>query len=585
MSELEERGRRLYALAAIIAGCVLVLVGRLFYVQIVEHGYYAALAAEERWHRQAVPARRGTIYDASGAPLASTVAFESLYADTKQVEDPTATARALSPILGEPEASLAAKLAQRGDAAVLVQSGLAATAADRIRELRLPGLYLRAERQRTHPEGNLAAQVLGVVGVDGQGLSGIEAALDADLAGQQGWVLAERDTGGEEIALGNRQSLPPVDGAAVTLTLDRHVQRIVEGELAAAVEQHRAKSGTVVVLDPRTGAVLAMASYPALRYDDPDLFEASRLPLYRVPSVDDLYEPGSVFKVVTLAAALDAGVVTPETTIVDTGSFPYANGVVRNAVAWPPGPITMTLGLQRSSNVAAAYAGTTLGTRRFLEYVSAFGFGRPTGVGFSADAAGLVKRPGQPGWDDFDLAANSFGQGIGVTPLQMAAAVAAVANGGTLMRPYVVAEVNGPAGSRTYHPTIVRQVVRAETARKLTEMLVAAVDFVDGGKPRLSKVSGYRVAGKTGTAEIPTDRGYDPNRTIASFAGYAPADDPRFVVLVKIDEPQDSPWGETVAAPVFRTIAQQLLLYFRVSPTEVAADLALSPRELAQHRP
>jgi len=568
LNELDERGWRLYVLFAVITGCVLILIARLVYIQVIEHGHFAELAAAERWRREAVPARRGVIRDADGAPLATTVAYEGLYADAAQIEDPAATANALSPLLGKPASSLKAKLAQRQAAPVLVQSGLSATTADRIRELNLPGLYFQPERQRLHPEGNLAAQVLGVVGVDGQGLSGLEAAFDADLAGKPGWVLAERDTGGDEIALGDRQSSPPVDGADITLTLDRYIQRTVELELAAAVERHRARGATAVVLDPRTGAVLALASYPALRFDDPDLFDSSRLPLYRIPAVDDLYEPGSVFKIVTMAAALDAGVVTPETAILDTGSFPYASGVVRNSVNWPPGMITMTLGLQRSSNVAAAYAGTTLGTRRFFDYVSAFGFGRPTGVGLPGEAAGLIKRPGQPGWDDYDLAANSFGQGIAVTPLQMASAVAAVANGGTLLQPYVVAKVAGPSGRRVYHPVVVRQVVRAETARKLTEMLVAVVEFVDGGKPRLSKVPGYRVAGKTGTAEVPTASGYDPSATIASFVGYAPADDPRFVLLVKIDEPKDSPWGETVAAPVFRAIAQQLLVYFRVAPTE-----------------
>jgi cell division protein FtsI/penicillin-binding protein 2 len=404
--------------------------------------------------------------------------------------------------------------------------------------------------------------------VDDKGLSGLEAALDSELGGQPGWVLAERDTGGDEIALAERQAQEPVDGADVTLTLDRFVQHVVERELAAAVEAHHAKSGSAVVLDPHTGAVMALASYPSLRFDDPNLFDASRMPLYRIPPADDLYEPGSVFKVVTYAAGLDSGVITPETAYMETNALTYGKGTVRNAVEWPVGMVSMTLALQRSSNVGAAYVGTKVGPQRFYEYVAAFGFGQPTGVGLPGEAAGLVKRPGQSGWGDYDLAANSFGQGIAVTPLQMASAVAAVANGGTLLRPYVVAEVSGPSGRTSTRPAIARQVVRGDTAKRLSDMLVSVVDFADGGKPRLSRVPGYRVAGKSGTAEVPRGQGYDQTATVASFVGYAPADDPRFVLLVTIYEPQDSPWGETVAAPVFRAIAQDLLVYFRVPPDQ-----------------
>mgnify|MGYP005843620457 CR=1 FL=1 len=573
-NELDERRWRLYVLFAVITGCVLVLVVRLVYIQVIQHQHFLALAAAERWHREVTPARRGTIRDASGVPLATTVPYEAAYANTSQIGDPGEVSRLLGPILGVAPADLEPKLRTRQDGPVLIQRDLPAEVADRVRALRAPGISLRRESRRVHPEGNLAAQLLGVVGVDGQGLSGLEAALDADLAGKPGWVLAERDTGGDEIALGPREATPPVDGADVILTVDRHVQQIVERELTAALEQRRAKGGTVVVLEVRTGAVLALASRPTLRYDDPHLFEESKLPLYRIPAVNDVYEPGSVFKIVTMAAALDARVVTPETTVMDTGSFAYAGGVVRNSVAWPPGLVTMTQVLQRSSNVGAAQVGVMLGTRRFYEYVAAFGFGRPTGIELPGEAAGLVKRPGQTGWDDYDLVANSFGQGIAVTPLQMAAAVAAIANGGTLLKPYVVAQVRGPALERTYYPAVVRQVVRAETARRLTEMLVATVEHVEGDKPRLSKVPGHRVAGKTGTSEVPRAHGYDRSATIASFVGYAPADDPRFVVLVKIDEPQDSPWGETVAAPLFRSIAQQLLVYFRVAPSESQASKA-----------
>lgn len=567
-NELDERRWRLYVLSAVITGCLLVLVARLVHLQVFQHGYFADLAAEERWIRQVVPAQRGSIRDATGSVLAATVTYETLYADTAQVRDAAEAARKLSPLLGEPADDLEAKLRRKQTAPVRVRGGLTGETADQVRELRLLGLYLRPESQRAHPQGNLAAQLLGVVGVEGRGLSGLEAHLDEALAGKPGWVLAERDTGGDEIVFGDRQVSEPVDGADVTLTIDPYVQRVAERELASAVQKHRARGGTVVVLDPRTGALLAVAAYPAIRFDDPDLFEASRIPLYRIPAVNDVYEPGSVFKVVTMGGGLDSGLISPGTTYLDAGSFAYASGVVRNSVSRPAETITVTTGFQRSSNVGAAYVGTSLGAQRFYEYVAAFGFGQPTGVGLPGEAEGLVKRPNGPGWDDFDLAASSFGQGIAVTPLQMATAVAAIANGGTLLQPYVVAEVAGPEGRRTYYPLLKRQAIRADVARQLSEMLVAAVDFVDEGKPRLSRVPGYRVAGKTGTSEVAKGRGYDRDATIASFVGYAPESDPRFVVLVVVEEPRDSPWGETVAAPAFRAIAEKLLTHYRVPPDE-----------------
>lgn len=566
VNELEARSWRLYALAAIATGCLIVLIAKLFFLQVVQYDYYRTLATKEHWRREVVPARRGTIRDSAGQPLAVSVHYESLYANTTQISDPVKVAESLAPIISEPATKIEEKLEQKSNAPTLLKRGLPADVADRVRALRLWSVYLEPEPIRSHPFGRSAAQLLGVTGVDGKGLSGLELAYEDDLAGKPGWVLAERDTGGDEIAFGPRESEPPVDGADIVLTIDPVVQRLAERELDAAIKQHAAAGGTVIVLDPRTGAILAMASRPTFDFDAPDLFSESNTRLFRVPAIQDLYEPGSVFKIVTMAAALDAKVVTPTTTFQNEGSFSYAGGVVRNAVFRPPGPESMTQTLQRSSNIGAAYAATQLGAERFYQYVTSFGFGHPTGVGLPGESPGLARTPGMEGWYLFDLATNSFGQGISVTPLQMVTAVAAVANGGTLMKPFVVREIIGPSTRRTFTPVVVRQVIRADTARTLTDMLVEVVETVEGGQPRLSKVVGYRLAGKTGTAEIPTDQGYAPNVTVASFAGFGPADSPRFVILVKIDRPKDTPWGETVAAPVFRNIARELLVYYRIPP-------------------
>jgi len=567
LHELHKQKWRLYALFAITVGCFAVLASRLVYIQIVQHDHFYAMAQEEHWRSEEIPARRGTIMDSASNPLAISVSFDSLYANTLQIDDPDKLAEVLAPILEVPVLELEQKLSLKQAAPVLLKEHLPAEKADEIRKLRLWDIYLRPEYRREHPQGKLAAQLVGVVGRDGNGLSGLELKWDSDLAGKPGSLLAERDTGGEEIALSAAEYVAPVDGSNLVLTIDRTVQMIVERELDAAMQQHQAAAGTVLVMDPYTGAILAVASRPSFDPEAKDLFSAETVPLYSIPAVADAFEPGSIFKIITMAAALDAGAVTPETAFMNNGSFSYAGGVVRNAVWRAPGMETMTQTLQRSSNIGAAFAATTLGPERFYSYVQAFGIGAPTGIELPGESPGILRLPSSPDWHPFDLATNSFGQGVSVTPIQMVTAVSAVANGGLLMKPYVVKEVDGPTGRRVYHPTLMAQVIRPETAAKLTQMLVSVIETVEDGQVRGARVAGYHLAGKTGTAEVPTESGYASDRTIASFIGFGPVESPRFVIMVTIREPKDTPWGETVAAPVFRNIASQLLPYFGAAPS------------------
>ncbi|MCL4458322.1 MAG: penicillin-binding protein 2 [Chloroflexi bacterium] len=568
MSELEDRHWRLYTLMAIIIGCIIVLVFRLFYIQLVQHDYYRSLAAKEHWRSKAIPAHRGTIYDSGSSALAESVSFESLYADTGQISHPDMVAGLLAPILGDTPDNIKAKLAVKQVSPVLIKRFLPFEVAEKVHKLGVWGLILQMEEKRVYPQGSLCAQLIGVIGADGQGLSGIEARFNKDLAGQPGSSLAERDTSGDEIYLSMGQYVPPIDGADVTLTIDRYIQYLAERELEAAVRKHQAAGGTILVMDPTTGAILAVANQPTVDLNDPALYQPSKVPLYKNPAISDVYEPGSIFKVVTMAAALDAKAVTPDFTYMNQGFFAYGGGIVRNAAYRPPGPETMTQVLQRSSNIGAAYVATRLGAEKFYHYVKAFGLGQPTGIELDGESPGIVRFPTQPDWHPFDLAANAFGQGISVTPLQMATALSAVVNGGILMKPYVVKEVNGPGGHRQYYPTVVRQVISPETAQALREMLVSVVEVTEGGQVRLARVPGYRTGGKTGTAQVPGARGYNPDETIASFIGFGPADDPRFVIVVKVVAPKDTPWGETVAAPVFRSISQQLFVYMKIPPTQ-----------------
>lgn len=566
-NDTDIRRWRILAVASVIVGCMLVLVARLVYIQVVEHSHFQTMATSEHWRRSILPPRRGDIVDVHGNPLAASVDYDSLYASTTEISNPKGVAGKLAPILKEPAANIEAKLAKTQDAPTLIKPWLSDQAATQVRRLAINGLYLQTEPKRVYPQGNLAAQVLGVVGVDNNGLSGLELEFNSQLAGKPGVLVAERDTAGDAIAFGPHQYTAPVNGSKLYLTIDRYVQWVADRELAAAVKQHHASGGSVIVMDPHTGAILAMAGRPTFQHDSPNLYSNKNVAMYDIPAVSAAYEPGSTFKIVTMSAALDTGTVTPTTSYFNPGYFKYYGGVIHNAFWRQPGMESMTQVLIYSSNIGAAWAATHVGATRFYEYAQRFGIGQRTGIDLPGEVAGILRLPTDPGWYPFDLATNAFGQGVSVTPIQLITAAAAVANGGTLMKPYVVSKIEGPSGTRLFYPTFVRQVIRPDTAKKLTKMLVAVVDDNTLGESRFARVPGYAVAGKTGTAQIPVPGGYSNNRTIASFVGFVPAENPRFVILVRVDDPKDTPWGETVAAPVFSAIAKQLLNYYQIPPT------------------
>ncbi|HVB97400.1 MAG TPA: penicillin-binding protein 2 [Chloroflexota bacterium] len=566
-NELDTRRWRVYLIGSFIVACVLLLSARLVYLQVIEHAHFGTMATAEHWRESIIPPRRGDILDTSGNELATSVTYESLYASTTEVSDPAAVAQKLAPIIGAPASDIQKILSNKQAAPTLIKAWLPDDVATAVEKLGIDGLFLQQEPKRVYPQGNLAAQVLGVVGADNNGLSGLELAYNSELAGKPGKLVAERDTAGDALALGPHQYTAPINGSTLTLTIDRYVQWVAERELEAAVSQHHAKGGSVVVLDPRTGAVLAIAGRPTFQNNATELYSQQNVDMYGIPAVSNAYEPGSIFKIVTMAAALDTGTVTPNTSFFNPGYFNYYGGTIHDAIGRSPGPETMAQTLTYSSNIGVAWAAGQVGAVKFYEYAQRFGIGRPTDIDLPGEASGVLRLPTADDWHPFDLATNSFGQGLSVTPIQMAAAVAAVANGGTLMKPYVVKRIESPAETRLFYPTVVGQVIKPQTAVTLTNMLVQVVDDNTLGESRLARVPGYAVAGKTGTAEIPIAGGYSPNRTIASFAGFAPAENPRFVILVRIDDPQDSPWGETVAAPVFSAIARQLINYYQIPPT------------------
>jgi cell division protein FtsI/penicillin-binding protein 2 len=537
---------RLHLLSLVIGLGFAAVIGRLVQLQVLEHQQHAARARLFSLTSQDSLTLRGAIVDAGGHPLAISITSFDVLVEKRAWEDPEkalAHASRLAQMVGGDPRRMVEEVRLSPAFEQEVVRGLTLEQAREVEGLRLPGVRLRPNSRRVHPEGSLAAQLLGIVGRDGLGLSGLEADLDEAL----------------------RQ------GAKVVLTIDRVVQRAAEEALDQAIKQHNARGGSVVVVDAKSGALLAMASRPSFDLDRPPLDDPKALDLFRNPVVTDTYEPGSVLKVVTVAAAIDQGLVSPKTVWQDTGVALVAGWPIYNWDYSARGTQTVTDILVKSLNTGAVWLARLLGPERFYEYLGRFGFGRPTDVGLGGEASGHVRWPQDPLWSPVDLATNSFGQGIAATPLQVAMAVAAIANDGLLMRPYVVKAIVTPQETKETRPQVVGQVVSPETARVVREMMGAVAESI---RPPWLEVPGYRVGGKTGTANVVEGGLYKPDAYIASFAGIVPLDDPRLVILVKIDEPKSVPWGTVVAAPVFAKVAKTALAHYRVPPEPQALSRA-----------
>jgi cell division protein FtsI/penicillin-binding protein 2 len=448
---------------------------------------------------------------------------------------------------------------------VLLRRHVPREVGETLREWNMRGVHVTPWPRRGYPEGTLAAHLLGFVTEDRRGFYGVEGYYDQLLAFPA--RLEEKDEISDTVASSAAIGVFPFELAEIAaegspdlvLTVDRMIQYVVEEELEVAIGQHQAVGGTVIVMDPRSGAILAMASRTSY---NPERYDEAPPQHWADPAVTWDYEPGSVFKIVTVAAALDAGLAKPDSIFDDKGTVEVGGQPIRNWDRQAHGEVTLTEAMALSLNTVMAQISTELGSKRFYAYLQRFGFGRPTYVDLAGESKGQLKLPKDAEWHESDLGTNAFGQGLAVTPLQMACAVAAIANGGTMMVPHVLTEIQGRNQTWSRHPTVAQQVVTVEAAEYLTDILIQAAEK---GAPR-SLVPGYTIAGKSGTAEIPIPGGYDPQATIASFVGFAPARDPRFLILVKVDRPQDTPWGSAVAAPVFRNIAERLVVIMDIPP-------------------
>jgi stage V sporulation protein D (sporulation-specific penicillin-binding protein) len=569
LSQLVVR-RRVAYLFLLATGCLVFLAGRLFWVQVVRNSFLTSHALEQRLHPVPIDPRRGAVYDRKGEKLAVSISADAVYVVPAEIAKDPAKAKQKAELVvrrlvqllhleGQEQDILARIL--RHSSSEWIKKKVAPAEARAVRDAELPGVGVVENPQRFYPNHALAAQVLGIAGIDNQGLEGLEVWYDRYLKGVPGRVEAERDAHGVIIPGGLKRYIPPRDGANVYLTLDKVVQYIAERELAKALKETGAKRGVILVMRPKTGELLAVANLPSF---DPNDFNSYPSENRRNRAVSDTFEPGSTFKIITAATALEERVTTPERRFFDPGFLRVGKDVIHCWRDGGHGNQSFVEGVENSCNTVFGTLGMEIGEERFYNYIRAFGFGQPTGIDFPGEGDGVVHVPGSialVGWVNV-----GFGQGLTMTPLQLLTAVSAVANDGRLMRPYLVKEVRDAAGTRltAVQPTEVRQVISTGTAKELRRILRSVV--VNGSGKR-ADVPGYRPAGKTGTAQMAEAGGYSRTKVVASFAGFAPFDDPEISVLVALFEPTTSvTFGGVIAAPVFQAVARDTLAYLRVPP-------------------
>jgi cell division protein FtsI/penicillin-binding protein 2 len=583
ISDTITQRRRLGYFSVILVVFGAVLVARLFYLQIVRHDHYVAQASAEHTRKYEVPARRGELFlrDGEGTtPIALNQTLKLVYADPRLVDDKPKTAEKLATVLGGSKEDFIKKLNRGIEYSVLAERVPRETA-EKVAKLDLKGIGLVNRDYRTYPEGQLAAQTVGFVNADFVGQYGVEGYLNEQLSGKPGQLAAKTDAHGVPIATADNISKQPEDGKSYVLTIDRNIQAKVEAELKAHIEAVRAKSGSIMVLDPWTGAVKAMANYPT--FDPNNYSQVSDYSVFINQAVSSQFEPGSGVKAFTLAAGLDQGKITPDTTYDDPGCNRVDDRTICNAAGDKAGRgKTMTVVLRDSLNTGVMHVLRLLGgdsskinlvgKKILYDYFTDrhFGFGERTGIEQANEAAGVVKEPSNAAGNNTTYANMTFGQGMSVTMVQMVAAMAAIANGGTWYQPRVVDAVIGLDDEEEKLPAkAVRDgIISKQTANQLSQMLTVVVERGSGYR---AKIPGYtnQIAGKTGTAQVPRPdgQGYYADRTIGTFVGFAPVSNPRFVLMVRINEPKINGYAEVTTVPAFRTICDWLFKYYGIPPS------------------
>jgi cell division protein FtsI (penicillin-binding protein 3) len=530
--------------------------------------YYNRLANYNYNESQRISAARGLIYDRQGHPLASNTFDYEIGISPNLISDPQRVATQLAAELREYDVREIdiINAVRGGEPWVLLAKPVRPEVAENIRRLELLGVTIGSQPRRLYPQGTLGAQVLGFVAGDEsstqRGYNGVEGYYENELAGRV------RDTTVSRIPFDLPSERADDDqGSDLVLTIDRDIQFLAESELQLSVAQTGATGGSIIIMNPRTGEILAMASYPS--FDPNAFYDIDDPELLRNPAISDEYEPGSIMKVLTMAAALDLRAVTPADTYVDNGVIEVGGIVIPNADRRARGVVGMEQILVQSLNVGAATLSLKMGPNNFYDKMADFGIGRATGIDMEGEAIGTLYTPGDPNWSESNLATNSFGQGVAATPLQMITAISALANDGLMMQPHIVHQIVD--GSRVYpsQPSTLKRAISPETAHTVRDMMVQTVQE---GIPA-AQLPGYAVAGKTGTAEIPTPLGYEKDQSIVTFVGFLPADAPQVIVLIKLDRPYEY-WGSVVAAPIFSRLAERLVIMMGIPSDDIRQRLA-----------
>lgn len=548
---------RFHIVFSLLSMGFLCVTARLAFLQLWCHDDLSRRVIQQSQPWVAEAPRRAPILDRHGAVLVESIRVATCYADPTMIRRPGDTALRLGPALGLSPSSVLKKIRETPGSYVLLKKNIPVEEAHAVERLNLLGVGLRWEYRRSYPNGDLASSLLGFVGEDGRGLSGLEYVFDRDLWDPRPARRVVRDGRGNRFIEGGGEK----DTGGLRLTIDRTLQYIAERELEAGVKRSRARAGFIVVQDPATGEILALASRPALTFDAGRPPTAEELAVWGVQWV---FEPGSTFKIVTAAAALEEGVVNPREMVnCESGKWKVASLTINDHE--PEKVISFARAMEVSSNIALAKMGLRLGSEKFYDYIRAFGFGARAGVDLSGEGAGLLRPLRQ--WSGASLPVVSFGQEVGVTGIQLAGAYSALANGGTLLEPRICLELTRPDGTVRTWPTAVpvRRVVSSETTAQVTRMLEGVVTE---GTGRNAELPGWTAAGKTGTAQKIDARtkGYSSDKYVASFCGFAPSDRPRLTAIVVIDEPKGVSWGGYNAGPIFRNVMWQGLVKMGVPP-------------------
>lgn len=546
------------------------IIGRLFSLQILNHGEYTRLARKQRGFEEILKPERGKIYfqdkNSNLILAAGNKEWKTVIADPRAISDPEGTAEILAKILKINKEEIIKKISKKEDPYEIIAKKVDDDIADQLKNFNLEGINLAPERKRIYPLGKQAAQVLGFVSYgneEEEGQYGIERLLEKSLRGETGFFAGEKDTSGFWIALGKRILNPPKNGSSAVLTIDQNIQSKIELELEALKKKWGASSGHILVVEPKTGKILAEAVDPS--FDPNEYSKIKNLSVFLNPAVESTFELGSVLKPVTMAGGLETGVVNPDTTYKDMGEVKIKGYTVKNFDGKAHGVQTMTQVLEQSLNTGAIYVGNLLGKEKFKANLEKFGFGEKAGIDLPGEVAGNISNLND--MRDIDYATASFGQGISVTPLQLAMAISAIANEGKLMKPYIIDKIIDESGAEIKtEPQVKKEVIRKETAEMLTKMLVSVVRV---GYDNRAGVKGYFIAGKTGTAQIPKSdgRGYS-DKVIHSFIGYAPAFNPRFLIFIQLNEPTGNRFAANTLPASFRSLAEYILNYYEVPPDE-----------------